>query len=272
MSTRRGTRRPAIDGEHHVDERWMASYMDMVTVLMCLFIVLFSMSTVNTAKFEKLRESLATGFGVVRTQKIDTATGIVVPPKNVGQQGELTNLRNAASLELSELEKLEREINAALTRQGLQNTVDYTIDSRGLWIHLVGANTFFASNSDVLTPVAQRVLTAIAGPLNTVQNQLSIEGHADDRPPGPPWPTNWELSASRAVAVLRELTGAGEVAGTRVEAVAFGSEKPAASGTSSSALAENRRVDIVVVSAAPEDVRKLIPALESAEQKAEATK
>ena len=58
----------------------MASYMDMVTVLMCMFIVLFAMSAVDTDKYEKLRNSLATGFGVVDDGKIDTATGIVVPP------------------------------------------------------------------------------------------------------------------------------------------------------------------------------------------------
>ena len=51
--------------EEHVDERWMASYMDMVTVLMCMFIVLFAMSTVDQAKFVQLKNSLATGFGAV---------------------------------------------------------------------------------------------------------------------------------------------------------------------------------------------------------------
>ena len=54
--------------------------MDMVTVLMCLFIVLYAVSTVDANKFEKLRNSLATGFGTVATQTVDTAEGTVVPP------------------------------------------------------------------------------------------------------------------------------------------------------------------------------------------------
>jgi chemotaxis protein MotB len=269
MAARRRSR-STTSSERHVDERWMASYMDMVTVLMCMFIVLFAMSTIDAHKFQDLKHSLATGFGVVKTQKVDTAKGVVVPPKYVGKDGEMTDQSKAAALELANLEKLRDEIDAALAANGLQNTVDYTIDERGLTVHLVGANTFFASNSTDLTPVAGRILTAIAGPLNTVSNQLSIEGHADARAPEPPFATNWELSSGRAVEVLRDLVEQGHVAENRVGAVGYGSARPVAQGTSDAALAENRRVDIVVVSSQPDDVRALIPALVKAEQQAKA--
>jgi chemotaxis protein MotB len=269
MAARR--KRSTTSSEHHVDERWMASYMDMVTVLMCMFIVLFAMSTVDANKFQELKHSLATGFGVVKTQKVDTAKGVVVPPDYVGKDGEMTDASQKAALELAELEKLERQMNAALAAQGLQNTVGYDIDERGLTVHLVGANTFFATNSTQLTPVAQRVLAAISGPLNTVGNQLAIEGHADARPPQPPFATNWELSTGRAVAVLRDLVEHGHVAGTRVGATGYGDERPTATGTSAAALAQNRRVDIVVVSAQPDDVRALIPGLVAAQKQAQAS-
>jgi chemotaxis protein MotB len=267
MAARR--RRTGVTSEHHVDERWMASYMDMVTVLMCMFIVLFAMSTVDANKFAQLKDSLATGFGVVKTQKVDTAKGIIVPPKYVGKDGEMTDASRQAALELAALEKLEQAMNAALTAQGLQNTVAYDIDERGLIVHLVGADTFFATNSTALTDVARRVLAAISGPLNTVGNQLSIEGHADDRPPLPPFATNWELSTGRAVAVLRELVEQNGVAATRVGATGYGDERPAKQGSDDSALAANRRVDIVVVSAQPDDVRALIPALVAAQKQAQ---
>ncbi|GAA4158467.1 flagellar motor protein MotB [Gryllotalpicola daejeonensis] len=268
MAARR-SRRTSTSSEHHVDERWMASYMDMVTVLMCMFIVLFAMSTVDAHKFQQLKTSLATGFGEVKTQKVDTAKGVIVPPKYVGKDGEMTDASQKAALELARLEKLEQEMNAALAAQGLQNAVGYDIDERGLTVHLVGANTFFAANSTELTPVAQRVLAAIAGPLNTVGNQLAVEGHADSRPPQPPYATNWELSTGRAVSVLRALVEHGHVAGTRIGATGYGSERPAAKGTSAAALAENRRVDVVVVSDQPDDVRALIPALVAAEKQAQ---
>ena len=74
--------------EHGPDERWMASYMDMVTVLMCMFIVLFAMSTVDAKKFDLLRNSLATGFGQTDIGKLDTAKGTVLDPTKATKSGE----------------------------------------------------------------------------------------------------------------------------------------------------------------------------------------
>jgi chemotaxis protein MotB len=74
-------------GDDHPDERWMASYMDMITVLMCMFIVLFAMSSVDATKFAALKESLATGFGVSHTKLVDTSSGTVVKPDQVTKKG-----------------------------------------------------------------------------------------------------------------------------------------------------------------------------------------
>ncbi|GAA4266362.1 flagellar motor protein MotB [Frondihabitans peucedani] len=74
-------------GDDHPDERWMASYMDMITVLMCMFIVLFAMSSVDANKFAALKESLATGFGQTETKKVDTASGTVVKADQVTKDG-----------------------------------------------------------------------------------------------------------------------------------------------------------------------------------------
>ncbi len=245
----------------------MASYMDMVTVLMCMFIVLYAMSSTDANKFAALKDSLATGFGVVKTQKIDTATGIIVPAKDVGKDGELTNLR-AATLEYDKLKALRDRINANLAAVGLEAKVDTTIDSRGLTVGLVGADTFFASNSTELTPIASRVLDRIAGPLNTVTYQISIEGHADPRPPGQPFPTNWELSSGRATAVLRDLVERERISDTRVGAVGYGSARPIVPGSSDADFAKDRRVDIVVLSDQPDAVRALIPQLVAAQNAA----
>ncbi|TAM68387.1 MAG: hypothetical protein EPN48_10245 [Microbacteriaceae bacterium] len=260
MSARRKKSDGVADGEHHVDERWMASYMDMVTVLMCMFIVLFAMSTTDAHKFQELKNSLATGFGQVTSQKVDTAKGIIVPKDLVNKAAQPSNLRLAV-LEYDKLKALEDAIDASLTAQGLQSTVAYTIDARGLTVRLVGANTFFASNSTALTSTAGTVLATISGPLNTVTDQISIEGHADVRPPDGPFPTNWELSSGRAVQVLRYLVERGGIKDTRVGAVGYGSARPLTTDTSPSGYAQNRRVDVVVLSNQPEAVRALIPQL-----------
>src|SRR3954466_7749254 len=88
MSGHRRRRGGGHGGEFHVDERWMASYMDMVTVLMCLFIVLYAMSSVDQNKFQNLANSLWPGFAGAPSQTVDTAEGLVVPADLVDDEGQ----------------------------------------------------------------------------------------------------------------------------------------------------------------------------------------
>jgi chemotaxis protein MotB len=265
MSTPR--KRGGLEEEHveHVDERWMASYMDMVTVLMCMFIVLFAMSSVDADKFEQLKNSLATGFGATDVGSVDTAEGVVVPASEVGKDGEpvevpMTDLERAKA-EVDKLEELKEQMRVNLANNGLEHTVEFQIDERGLTIRLVGSETFFASNSTELAGVAPAVLDAVSPVLAGTSYEIAVEGHADSRNPGPPYPTNWELSSGRATQVLRRLVENGHVGQERIGAVGFGSARPMATGSSDADMATNRRVDIVVISDQPESVRALIPSV-----------
>ena len=222
MSARR-RRKHEEPEEHENEERWMASYMDMVTVLMCMFIVLFAMSTVD-------------------------------------QKGDTTDLQ-LAQQEAQNLERIRDAIQAALTRDGVQDAVQMKIDERGLTIGLVGSSTFFDSNHAELSPTAVRVLDDIGPVIAPEAYQVSVEGHADLRQPGAPYPTNWELSAGRATSVLRHLVESDGFPAERIAAVSFGSARPLANatGVTDVDLAQNRRVDVVVLSSQPERIRQLLP-------------
>jgi len=262
-----GRKRRGLEEEHveHVDERWMASYMDMVTVLMCMFIVLFAMSSVDADKFEQLKNSLATGFGATEVGSVDTAEGVVVPASRVGEEGEPVEVPptdlELAMQEVDELQQLKEQIRLNLAAQGLEQAVEFQIDERGLTIRLIGSETFFASNSTELAGVAPAVLDSVAPVLAATHYEIAVEGHADSRNPGPPFPTNWELSSGRATQVLRRLVENGHVGQERIGAIGFGSARPMATGTSDADMATNRRVDIVVISDQPESVRALIPSV-----------
>nr|WP_141881437.1 flagellar motor protein MotB [Homoserinimonas aerilata] len=258
-------KKKAEAAEEHPDERWMASYMDMVTVLMCMFIVLFAMSAVDQDKFEALKNSLATGFGQESSETVDTATGVVVPAELVSEEGEGFTDIEIASLELNHLEELREHIRSNLAGDGLEKSVSFTIDERGLTVRLVGSETFFETNRTELSSVATRVLNAAGPPVAGSGYGVSVEGHADGRPAVVPFPTNWELASGRATTVLRYLVEWTGVPAERVGAVGFGSARPLVAGTADSELAANRRVDIVVLSALPEAVRALIPKLQSGE-------
>ena len=86
------------DSHDEPDERWAVSYADMVTVLMCLFIVLFAVSNVDKTKFEMLANSLATGFGQESTEGgADSAEGLIVPPELQDDDGVVDLAARAAA-------------------------------------------------------------------------------------------------------------------------------------------------------------------------------
>ncbi len=283
----RGRRRRHVEEEHVNHERWLVSYSDMITVLMGLFIVLYAMSQVDQAKFEALRESLSEGFGITTgsTGVLEGSDGAldgdpaaaIVPAQQagdpvtgdegLGEQGvDPGSLAGAdpsvvaeARQEASHLVEVRDEVAAALKARGLQDAVSMRIDERGLTIGLVADDVFFAASSAGLTDTARQVLDAAGPTLAGLSEQISVEGHANVLPVSGRYATNWELSADRATQVLRHLVENDGIAGSRIMAVGFGDQRPLVPGDDDQALAANRRVDLVILSSAPEKVRELLP-------------
>lgn len=266
-----GRKRRGKPEESHPDERWMASYMDMVTVLMCMFIVLYAMSTVDEDKYVKLRDSLATGFGQVAVGKVDTASGIVVPPKDVGKEGTLTKNPQGlakegtltktpldlAKAEVDKLSALKESMSLRLAKKGLAENVQFQIDQRGLSVKLVGSQSFFQPDSPLLSTRAADVLDTIAPVLKSSKLDISVEGHAANAITN--YPSVWELSAERAVGVVRHLVERQGIAGDKIGAIGYGSSRSVNDNSTEPLRELNRRVDIVVLSNQPDQVRALIP-------------
>ena len=295
----RGRKKGGHDDAEHPDERWMASYMDMITVLMCMFLVLFAMSSVDQEKYIALKNSLATGFGEVKSEKVDTASGTIVAKSQVTKDGkgyatdksdadhstaasgaEDTSVDPASAVvppvaskadlaaaqqELDDLKAIESAIQGNLQHAGETAKVQFSLDERGLTVRLVGSETYFATNSADLSDQARRIMDAIAPVLQTSQHDVSVEGHADQRNSTAPYATNWELSAARATGVLRDLVERGGMPAEHVQSVGFGSSRPLAKGATDADNTLNRRVDIVVLSNQDQDVSALMPALAKAQ-------
>ena len=284
----------AHEEEHENHERWAVSYADMMTVLVGLFIVLYSMSQVDQVKFEALRQSLAAGFGTSAPAVMigtdgamvgDVATPITpelpaeLPPELVTGPGfeepteaEVETLTpeertmRAAIVELDRLEGIATQISAALEGQALIDRVRFRVTERGLIIGMVADDVFFSAESADLTETARRVIDTIAPVLAALPEEISVEGHANVLPVSGRYATNWELSADRATQVLRRLVEVGGVAPGRVGAVGFGDARPLEEAGGVSAFEANRRVDLVILSAAPEGVRGLLPSLAASDQ------
>jgi chemotaxis protein MotB len=266
----------------------------MITVLMALFIVLFAISQVDQEKYIALRSSLAEGFGEgsvtsaalegsagvldgtsAAADAPDTGTaGVVDADEGLGTQASNpspvvsenpssvdASVLAAAQAEVAHLEEVQQQILAALATQGLQDAVRFRVDDRGLVLGLVADDVFFAQGSATLTPTAMQVLDLAAPTLVALQESISVEGHANTIPISGRYATNWELSSDRATQVLRHLVESDGMPGPRIQAVGFGDTRPLVQGGGDDAMTANRRVDMVILSAEPEAVRALLPAV-----------
>jgi chemotaxis protein MotB len=231
-------------GEFHVDERWMASYMDMVTVLMCLFIVLYAMSTVDSHKYDVLKNSLASGFGVTNTKKVDLSKGVPVPKDLVKKNGAGFTAGNQTT-DLKLTAQLKAKIDTALKKADATKDAKVTIDSRGVTIGLVGSRAYFEGNSAVLLAAADKVLKAVVPVVSSGTELITVEGHADPHGNPAPYASDWSLAAARSTAVLEYLVDHGSFSEKRISSTSFGSSEPV-KGTTVAATQRNRRVDIVL--------------------------
>jgi chemotaxis protein MotB len=274
--------------EHENHERWLVSYADMVTLLMCLFIVLFAISQVDKSKFAALSQGLSASFGAPITAlpgttpegsvldslpaAVDIAQGIA-PAQQAGQ-AEVDQAAAQAAAERAarvaaeaqhaydDLTKAQARIEGALTRAGFPDAARFQIDERGLVVHIVADAVLFDAEKAALRPEGRKILTAVAPTLTNLPNELRVEGHANHLPvtPGGPWPSNWELSAYRATTVLRALTDSG-VPEKRISAAGYADTRPLVPITDPAAITTNRRVDVVVLSTASAEANEKLPAL-----------
>jgi chemotaxis protein MotB len=117
----------------------------------------------------------------------------------------------------------------------------------GVIISLSG-NVLFDSGRADLKPAGLAMLNILADRVRDMPNDLRIEGHTDDIPIETSiFPSNWELSAARAVSVARYLSDHGRIKPERLTAAGYGQFRPAAPNTTREGRARNRRVDIVIV-------------------------
>ena len=231
-------RRKGHHEEHHVDERWLVSYADMITVLMALFIVLYAMSTVDQKKFDELKNSLASGFGSTKSTKVDESTGIV-PKEFVSKSG------SGFSNSTIALQQVAKEIQDELKTAGLGGKVKVQAGTNAVTISLVGSSAYFDGNEADLSPNALHVLRMLSPTLRKHAGELTIEGHADPRGSAGIWGDDWNLASARANSVRRWLTDHDAVDPADVSVVSFGSEH-AKAAESAAAIEHNRRVDIVL--------------------------
>ncbi len=226
------------------EERWLLTYSDMITLLMVFFIVLYSMAQIDAKKYQQVAESLHRAFGVPGGSVISAGIG------SGGGEGEA----KPAPIAFDDLPPRQRdyldistELAGQATAAGLGADVSVTTNVEGILIS-VSESLLFAPGSTVLQPQAQATLDRIAAVLRPLPNAIRVVAHTDDVPTEYPYYiSNWELSAARAVVIVRYLSEEAGIAPERLTAAGQAQYHPLFPNDTREHRARNRRAEIVVI-------------------------
>jgi chemotaxis protein MotB len=277
---RGGRRRRHGGAEEGSNERWLLTYADMITLLMALFMVLFSISSVNISKYETLQKSLKAAFsgnilpGGKAIAKQGATNNAAQAPSSVelqaiepvatqgassAENGSAHSTSSSASAaasasqaaqaqqEAAEFAHIKQELEAYARAHGFAKSVQTSIEARGLVIRVLTDDLLFASGQASLDNRATGLLEEIGALLNVDQTHpISVEGNTDDVPiHSSQFPSNWELSTARASTVVRFLIAHG-IGANRLTATGNAEQHPVDTNTTAAGRARNRRVEIVL--------------------------
>ncbi|NMA55647.1 MAG: OmpA family protein [Firmicutes bacterium] len=221
---------------------WMVTYADLVTNMLCLFVLLFAFSQIDAARFEEVIISVQGAFGV-----LDGGSALT-PEALPGGAGDEITLRWQA--EQRRLEEIMGKVKHYIETNELDGKIQAWLDERGLMIRFLDTILFDLGKAD-LKPEARVILDNVAEILLTVSNRIRVEGHTDNLPINTyRFPSNWELSTTRATTVVRYFLEQYEFQPTQFSAAGYGEWHPVLPNDSAENRAQNRRVDIVILRSA----------------------
>ena len=234
--------------EEHPDETWLVPYADLLTLLLALFVVLFASAKADTEKFAQVAHAMNQALGGPITIGSGAQSILVGGAGVVGQGGSppVAGL-SPAELENAQLNSVKQLIEEFVQEKKVEMELETTLSDTGLVIR-IRDNALFASGSAQLYPEALKLANLVAGVLGDIPQNVLVSGHTDNVPINTAqYPSNWELSSARALALMRQLLSANpKISPARMSAIGFGEYRPIVSNATEEGRSQNRRVEILI--------------------------
>ncbi|WP_417534237.1 flagellar motor protein MotD [Marinobacterium stanieri] len=250
-------RRPETDLK---TDRWMISWADFVTLLLAFFVVMYALSSVNEDKYRQLSESLSQVFRAEGGSQVLTpptqGSGILEGQARLISEPE-ARVEPADPVVSQQLDAIRTQAEQVFAEQIDRGQVQ--VSGNRLWVAIeLNASLLFASGDAIPVIEADALLQPVIELVQDAENPVHVEGFTDSQPISTArFPSNWELSAARAAAVVRLLQQRG-IAPERLAAVGYGQYQPAYSNRTAEGRQRNRR--IVIVIARDHKVRRAVEA------------
>ncbi len=261
---------------------WLATFGDLMSLLMCFFVLLLSFSEMDVLKFKQLAGSMREAFGVqnqIKVEDIPKGTSIIAQefspgrpeptPLNEVRQMTVNNDMNTLDIrskegesdspdkEAGEAEELQKqqeqeakeeavEFAAALAEEIGDGSVEVETDGKKIIIRIKEKGSFDSGSAELKfesIPVLAKIRDVLLG----VKGNVAIEGHSDNIPyAGRDYESNWDLSVARALAVGNELFGDPRIDQSRFRIIGYADTKALVPNTTRENRIKNRRVEIIV--------------------------
>ena len=257
---------------------WLATFADLMSLLMCFFVLLLSFAEVDAIRFKKMAESMKDAFGVQREIPApEIVKGVSVIKQEWSPSVNDPSLLNEVRQQTSDTEKehlemqdpaqrddeqvmddmreiIEQDLQEQLAelQDALKEEIDegmVTVEKEGTKIIIrINEKGSFPSGSARLDPSFQEVMDRISKVLAAKPGRIVVAGHTDDVPiRSGRFRSNWELAAARAVTVLHAMLQNPDIGEDRVLVEGYAETRPLVPNDSPENRAKNRRVELILV-------------------------
>ncbi|MEW6194108.1 MAG: OmpA family protein [Bacteroidota bacterium] len=229
-SVKKTERLDSEDSQFHEDgdkDRYLITYADLITLLLGLFIILYTMSNIDVNKYKGVVSALGNIFGSeTNLSSVSSSTNTIIPKPS---------------------DKLADDLSRLIQQYNYSSSVRLEQNERGVTIHIMD-DIMFAPGRAELSNASKIVLKRLADVIRTLPNDIRIEGHTDNIPINTvQYPSNWHLSVDRALSTGYYLIQNEGIFADKVSVVGYAEYRPIASNDTPQSRALNRRVDIVIL-------------------------
>ena len=212
------------------------TFGDLMSLLLTFFILLYSMSSADAAKFQVAAQSLREALGEASGEL--TSAALIPTEEQVA-----AIIASTAEITEASMELIETRLEDFVDQNELSENVDVVRDANGIYLRMQDQG-LFAPGSARINPQAIDVVQQLGELTSTIQIPVIVSGHTDDIPISTAaFASNWELSAARAAGIARVLVESGHTS-EAVTVEAFGEHKPIAANDTPEGRGQNRRVEL----------------------------
>jgi len=219
---------------------WCLSYGDMVTNMLCFFVMLFAFSTLDSPKKRQESESRDELYHAVFSINVSQGANQWLTPGGKG-------IVLTPATRKSEIPLIVKNVKSKLARVPLADRLRVLAEDQMVKIQ-IPANVLFESGSASMKKGAEEILTALVPVIGTIENYVRVDGHTDDLPAkNTVYPSNWELSTARACSVVRFFVDEMNLDAGRFSAQGYADNRPKELAATPEAREANRRVEIIIL-------------------------